>query len=230
MTRQDELVRNLKRVREEIDRACSKVHRDPSEITLIAVTKNFPSTDIRILYELGIRNFGESKVQEGARKFDELADLVATWHFVGNIQSNKIKELVRIADVIHSVDSATHVEKFNVLATDFEKVVTLLIQVNLDPDFPNNRGGVRAHTLEPLAQHIETLGNVRLGGLMFIASPLMDAHQAFEGFSQVVSAFQAHHSSALMVSAGMSSDIKEAIAIGATHLRIGSKLLGNRPL
>jgi pyridoxal phosphate enzyme (YggS family) len=230
MTRRDELERNLRSVREEIERACLQVHRDPSEITIIAVTKNFPSSDIRILHELGMTNFGESKVQEFAQKFDDLADLVATWHFIGTIQSNKIKELVRIAQVIHSVDSAQHVEKMNSLAAGIEKVMTLLIQVNLDPDFPNNRGGIRPHEIEKLAQHIEALANVRLAGLMFIASPLLDTQRAFEGFSEALKAFQASHSNASLVSAGMSADIEEAIAIGATHLRIGSKLLGNRPL
>jgi len=229
MTRQDELAKNLKSIREDIKKACRKVHRDPSEVTLIAVTKNFPSSDIRTLYELGVSDFGESKVQECAQKYDELAEVTATWHFIGNIQSNKIKELVRIADVIHSVDSNKHIEKINAQAADIEKVLTLLVQVNLDPDFPNNRGGVGPDEIENLAERITTLDNVKLGGLMFIASPLLATNQAFESFSGVASIFQANHPNATWVSAGMSSDIEEAIAIGATHLRIGSKLLGNRP-
>lgn len=230
MTRQDELAKSLKSIREGIEKACRKVHRDPSEVTLIAVTKNFPSSDIRTLYELGVSDFGESKVQECSQKFDELSDVTATWHFIGNIQSNKIKELVRIADVIHSVDSAKHVDKINAQAADNEKVMTLLVQVNLDPDFPNNRGGVGPDEIENLAERITALDNVRLGGLMFIASPLLVTEQAYESFSGVVNVFQTNHPNATWVSAGMSSDIEEAIAIGATHLRIGSKLLGNRPL
>lgn len=230
MTRREELEQNLKSIREEIDRAASIVHRDPRDITLIAVTKNFPSTDIRILHDLGIADFGESKVQECSQKYDELKNLMATWHFIGNIQSNKIRELVRIADVIHSVDSLKHIDKMNSLAADIQKALTLLIQVNLDPDFPNNRGGVGPHDIEHLAEHIQEQENVRLGGLMFIASPLLDVHRAFERFAEVVREFQASHPNAAMVSAGMSSDITEAIAVGATHLRIGSKLLGNRPL
>lgn len=230
MTRTEELTRNLKGVRLEIEKACDLVEKDPREISLIAVTKNFPASDIRILYDLGVSDFGESKAQEFAKKYDEVSDIIATWHYIGQVQSNKIREIARMADVVHSISATSHVEKFNQAALANEKVLQLLIQINLDPDYPNDRGGVSEDEAEVLAREIHSLSHVTLGGLMFIASPKVDVKTAFLGFSEVVKGFKSRHPSATVVSAGMSSDISEAVSIGATHLRIGSKLLGNRPL
>jgi len=230
MNRKDELVSNLQSVRSEITRACEQNNRDPNDITLIAVTKNFPASDIRLLNDLGVSDFGESRVQEFSQKYEEVKDLVSTWHFIGQVQSNKIREITRMSDVVHSIDSAQHIERFNNQAEKAGKVVDLLIQINLDPDYPNARGGVSAKEAEDLATLIHRLGNVNLGGLMFIASPHVDAKRAFQSFAEVLSVFKERHPSAQIVSAGMSADVQEAIRIGATHLRIGSKLLGNRPL
>lgn len=230
MKRKDELATNLEIVQSEIFRACEQVNRDPNEITLIAVTKNFPASDIRLLNELGVSDFGESRVQEFSQKYEEVNDLISTWHFIGQVQSNKIREITRMSDVVHSVDTPEHIEKFNSQALKFGKIIDLLIQINLDPDFPNSRAGVSAEEAENLATLIHQLGNVNLGGLMFIASPQVEARDAFQGFAEVLSGFRENHPSAQVISAGMSSDIQEAIEIGATHLRIGSKLLGNRPL
>lgn len=230
MNRKDELASNLHVVQSEILRACEHINRDPKEITLIAVTKNFPASDIRLLNELGINDFGESRVQEFSKKYEEVSDLISTWHFIGQVQSNKIREITRLSDVVHSLDSAEHIEKFNSQAQTIGKMMDLLIQINLDPDYPNSRAGVSAEEAENLATFIHRLGNVNLGGLMFIASPQVEARDAFHGFAEVVAEFRKRHPSAKVVSAGMSSDIQEAVKIGATHLRIGSKLLGNRPL
>ena len=230
MNRKDELVSNLQSVRSEITRACEQNNRDSNDITLIAVTKNFPASDIRLLNDLGVSDFGESRVQEFSQKYEEVKDLVSTWHFIGQVQSNKIREITRMSDVVHSIDSAQHIERFNNQAEKAGKVVDLLIQINLDPDYPNARGGVSANEAEDLATLIHRLGNVNLGGLMFIASPHVDAKRAFQSFAEVLSVFKERHPSAQIVSAGMSADVQEAIRIGATHLRIGSKLLGNRPL
>ncbi|MGA0857327.1 MAG: alanine racemase [Candidatus Nanopelagicales bacterium] len=141
-----------------------------------------------------------------------------------------MREITRLADVVHSLDSDEHIEKFNSQAQKVGKTIDLLIQINLDPDYPNSRAGVSAEEAENLATLIHRLGNVNLGGLMFIASPQVEARQAFKGFAEVLYEFRKRHPSAKVVSAGMSSDLQEAIQIGATHLRIGSKLLGNRPL
>jgi PLP dependent protein len=230
MNRKDELISNLQSVRSEITRACEQNNRDPNDITLIAVTKNFPASDIRLLNDLGVSDFGESRVQEFSQKYEEVKDLVSTWHFIGQVQSNKIREITRMSDVVHSIDSAQHIERFNNQAEKAGKVVDLLIQINLDPDYPNARGGVSAEEAEDLATLIHRLGNVNLGGLMFIASPHVDAKRAFQSFAEVLSVFKERHPSAQIVSAGMSADVQEAVQIGATHLRIGSKLLGNRPL
>ncbi|MFZ9308761.1 MAG: YggS family pyridoxal phosphate-dependent enzyme [Candidatus Nanopelagicales bacterium] len=230
MNRKDELASNLKVIQSEIMRACEQNDRDPNEITLIAITKNFPASDIRLLNELGVNDFGESRVQEFSKKYEEVSDLISTWHFIGQVQSNKIREITRLADVVHSLDSDEHIEKFNSQAQKVGKTIDLLIQINLDPDYPNSRAGVSAEEAENLATLIHRLGNVNLGGLMFIASPQVEARQAFKGFAEVLYEFRKRHPSAKVVSAGMSSDLQEAIQIGATHLRIGSKLLGNRPL
>jgi pyridoxal phosphate enzyme (YggS family) len=230
MNRKDELVSNLQSVRSEITRACEQNNREPDDITLVAVTKNFPASDIRLLNDLGVSDFGESRVQEFSQKYEEVKDLVSTWHFIGQVQSNKIREITRMSDVVHSIDSAQHIERFNNQAEKAGKVVDLLIQINLDPDYPNARGGVSAKEAEDLATLIHRLGNVNLGGLMFIASPHVDAKRAFQSFAEVLSVVKERHPSAQIVSAGMSADVQEAIQIGATHLRIGSKLLGNRPL
>lgn len=230
MSRQQELRTNLANLREEIEAACEAAHRDPATITLIAVTKNFPASDIRYLYEFGVSEFGESRVQELALKFDEIDDAAPTWHYLGRVQSNKIKDIARIADVVHSIDSLNQIEKFERSGQETGRTQNLLIQVNLDRDYPNQRGGVCPDDIEGLAGAIHARSNTNLGGLMFIASPKESPQVAFEKFQEVLEDFRLNHPQAFIASAGMSTDFREAIAIGATHLRIGSKLLGNRPV
>lgn len=224
MNRRDELAANLMRVQADISHACERVGRDPESVTLIVVSKTWPSSDIRYLHDLGVREFGESREQEGHQKSDELSDLDIRWHFIGQIQRNKAKRIAQWANVIHSFDR--------------EELIPLLgerevcIQVNLDGQ--SHRGGVAPEHVLDLAAEVAR-SSLQLRGLMAVA-PLpteiaqANADLAFARLHDLHAQLLATHPEATWLSAGMSGDFEVAIAHGATHVRIGSSILGSRPV
>lgn len=220
MTRTSEIAENLERTRERIAKACDSVGRDPESVTLIAVTKTFPSSDIRILADLGIADVGENREQEGASKVEELEDLNLRWHFIGQLQRNKARKVAAWADVIHSVD---RVELIDLLG-DRE----VLIQVNLDPS-ATGRGGVWPDQVESLASKVQEAKTV-LRGLMAVAPLGEHPDRPFAELSALHRQILITHPQATWLSAGMSSDLESAIAYGATHIRLGSSILGSRRL
>jgi pyridoxal phosphate enzyme (YggS family) len=228
MNRRDEIANNLLEVQQRITRACAQANRNVDEITVIGVTKTHPVSDIRILMDLGIRNIAESKVQESGDKFDELHTEDLTWHFVGQLQTNKVNKLVRYVNLIHSVDRPKLVDALNRTCESLNHTLPVLIQVNLDPAADETRGGVQPEEIEELAAHIEQSVHLRLAGLMAVAPLDAEPAQAFERLAEIVRAFQKSHPQATVVSAGMSDDFEYAIKAGATHLRLGSVLLGTR--
>jgi PLP dependent protein len=211
MTRREELAANLTSVQERITR---------SDVTLIVVTKTYPVSDVQILKELGVENFGENRTEEGEVK---AAAVPATWHFQGGIQSRKLKDIVQWADVIHSLDSTEHAVKLGQRAVRPMKV---FLQFSLDGD--PERGGVVESELAALAEVVVTAPNLALAGLMCV--PPVSAIPA-EGFSQIYSVHQRFlrdFPNAQSLSTGMSGDFEVAIDHGATHIRVGSSILGSR--
>jgi PLP dependent protein len=233
LDRTAELAANLDRVRARINAACAAVGRRPAEVTLIAVTKNFPADDVRRLTGLGIRELAESRDQEARQKTTELAGLTAReglrWHFVGQLQRNKAGHVARYAAVVHSVDRR---ELADVLAAAAARVRTdpldVLLQVNLDPDPDAGRGGARPDAVLPLADHVAGLPALRLAGLMAVAPLGAEPLPAFTRLAAIAGRLRAEHPGAVMLSAGMSTDLEAAIESGTTHVRVGTALLGGR--
>jgi pyridoxal phosphate enzyme (YggS family) len=211
MTRNEELAANLASVQERITR---------SDVTLVVVTKTYPVSDVQILKELGVENFGENRTEEGEVK---AVAVPATWHFQGGIQSRKIKDIVQWADVIHSLDSTEHALKLGQRAV---RPFEVFLQLSLDGD--PDRGGVVESELTALAEVVVAAPNLELMGLMCV--PPVSAIPA-EAFSQIYSVHQrflSNFPNAQSLSTGMSGDFEVAIDHGATHIRVGSSILGSR--
>ena len=224
MSRKDQILSNLESVKEKISAAAQAAGRAPNEITLIAVTKTFPVSDLEILYELGVRNFGENRDQEAAPKVGVLpADI--TWHFQGGIQSNKLKSISNWASVIHSVDKFKYAQMISQFSVD--KTKEIFIQVSLDT-LPQSREGVDPADLMQLAEQIMSLPNLEVKGLMAVAPLDQPTEQAFVRLQQIQQKFIQLYPAASSLSSGMSGDYELAISLGATHVRIGSSILGNR--
>jgi PLP dependent protein len=215
-------------VRARIAAACRSVGRSSDEVTLIAVTKTRPVTDIRLLYELGVPDIGENKDQEAAPKAAESAalGLDLTWHFVGQLQTNKAASVVSYAQVIHSVDRLRLVGVLGSRARAAGRTVTCLVQVSLDGD--TARGGAAEPHVAALADAVAGQDGLVLGGVMAVAPLGMPADAAFGKLGGVADVVRSAHPGAVMISAGMSDDLEPAIEAGATHVRVGTALLGGR--
>lgn len=212
-------------VRADIDEECRRLGRNPEGVTLVVVTK-FHSADVnRQLFEAGARDFGESRHQDASVKVAELADLDATWHFVGQIQSNKARAIAKYADVLHSLDRNSVVDA---LATA-ERRVNGFIELNLTDD--PGRGGVNsADEMLALAERIASTDTIELRGVMAVAPLEEEPARAFDRVAALSAALTQAHPHATDISAGMSADWKEALGVGATHVRIGTSITGNRPV
>jgi pyridoxal phosphate enzyme (YggS family) len=231
--RADELGENLAALRARIAAACDAVGRNADEITLVAITKTFPASDVRLLAGLGVTDVGENRDQEAAPKAAACAGLQPPlrWHFVGQLQVNKCKSVVRYADVVHSVDRPRLVEALGTRARSAGRVITCLIQVDLDPEpdsVPGQRGGALPADVPALASAVAAQDGLVLGGVMAVAPLGAPPRPAFHRLAADAETVRAAHRGARMVSAGMTGDLEEAIAEGATHLRVGTALLGGR--
>ncbi|MCY9782917.1 YggS family pyridoxal phosphate-dependent enzyme [Nocardiopsis sp. EMB25] len=223
---------NLDAVRARIDAACAKADRDPAEVSLVAVTKTYPASDVRVLASLGVTDVGENRDQEAAPKAAETADLDLTWHFVGQLQTNKARSVAGYADVVHSVDRARLARALGERAAAAGRHLTCLIQVNLDSDSQAGvigpRGGVDPRDALDLAERIDEHEALTLGGVMAVAPREGDAHAAFARLRAVADRVRDRYPGAAAISAGMSGDLEAAVAHGSTHLRLGTALLGDR--
>jgi PLP dependent protein len=224
MSRVDEISGNLEKVKEQIKLAAASANRLSEEITLVAVTKTFPVSDIEILYSLGIRDFGENRDQEASAKVGLLPKDVR-WHFQGQIQSNKLKSITSWASYIHSVDQLKYAQMISDYSAGNEKPI--FMQVSLDKP-PQSRSGVNPSELLELAGAISELPGIRLQGLMAVAPVNSPAEQAFAELEDIRSDFLSTFPDAKSLSIGMSGDYQIAIKYGATHIRIGSSILGIR--
>lgn len=218
------LAERLATVRSGVAEAAQEAGRSPQELTTIVVTKFHPASLVRELHALGVQDVGESRHQEAREKAAELAPLGLTWHFVGQLQGKKARQVAAYADVIHSVDRSSLV---TALSSD-ETVTDCFLQLNLTDD--PGRGGVDPATLISLAELVLATPGIRLLGVMAIA-PL--GEEPRRAFARVRAASETLHTiapDATAISAGMSGDYRDAILEGATHLRIGTAITGNRPL
>lgn len=225
--RRAELAANLADVRARIAAACVAAGRDPAEVTLVAVTKTWPARDVRLLAGLGVLDVGENRDQEAAPKAAACPGLGLRWHFVGRLQTNKARSVASYAYAVHSVDSARLVAALQRGGEWAGRRLGALVQVSLDGD--TSRGGARPADVPALADLVGAAPLLDLRGVMAVAPLDADPAEAFEVLAQVAAAVRAGHPDARWVSAGMSGDLEAAVAAGATHVRVGTALLGRRP-
>ncbi|MCK2028178.1 YggS family pyridoxal phosphate-dependent enzyme [Microbacterium galbinum] len=216
----------LSAIDEQIADAARRAGRDATEITRIVVTKFHPAELVRELASLGVREVGENRQQELSAKRDELEALDLTWHFIGQAQTNKAAAIRRSADIVHSVDRVRLADALHRAAED-DSVLDVLVQINLTPDA--GRGGVQPAEAAALAEHVLALPSLRLRGVMAVAPLDEEPASAFARLHRVAEEVRGVASDATWISAGMTGDFAEAIAAGATHLRIGSAITGPRP-
>ncbi|GAA5209296.1 YggS family pyridoxal phosphate-dependent enzyme [Microbacterium kyungheense] len=208
--------------------AARAVGRDPSELTRIVVTKFHPASLVDELYGLGVRDVGENRQQELSRKVGEIGDSPGLrWHFIGQAQTNKARAIRSAASVVHSLDRARLADALHGAAEPGDPALDVLLQVNLTDD--PGRGGVDPDQVVSLAEHVAALSSLRVRGVMAVApldEPPAPAFARLRGCSE---ALRSVVPAASWISAGMTADFAEAIAAGATHLRIGSAITGPRP-
>ena len=221
------LAANLSRVRERVEAACAQADRSPERITLVAVTKFFPASDVDLLADLGVSAIGENRDQEASAKMSELTRREGlAVHFIGRLQTNKAGSVVSYADVIQSVDRSKLVAALDRAAGSRGVRPAVLVQVSLDD--PPDRGGVAPGEALQLAGEVAASDHLVLRGVMAVAPLGADPAPAFARLREVAGGIQEAHPAATWISAGMSGDLEAAVAHGATHLRVGSAILGSR--
>ena len=236
--RREELAANLAEVRERIAAAERAAGRPAGDVTLIVVTKTWPASDVRLLAGLGVGDVGENRDQEALPKHEACADLGLRWHFIGQLQRNKARHVAAYADVVQSVDRPELVAALDRAAAGAGRTLDVLLQIGLaavpDGAPPAHRGGADPADVASLADLVEAAESLRLAGVMAVAplgpdgSPA-DPRASFARLADVAAGLRADHPRATMVSAGMSGDLEEAVAAGATHVRVGTAVLGGRP-
>ena len=224
--RADELGEALDRVRGRIATACAAADRSVDEVTLIGITKTYPVTDARTLFELGVHDLGENRANDARDKAVELPD--ARWHFVGQLQTNKARVVARFAAAVHSVDRSALVEALDRAVGNAERApLDVFVQVSLDGD--QRRGGTAPDDVDAVADDIVAATHLRLYGVMAVAPQELEPDEAFVRLRNISQRLRSRYPQAHAISAGMSNDLEAAIAHGATHVRVGSALLGPRP-
>jgi pyridoxal phosphate enzyme (YggS family) len=236
--RADELARRLAALRERIAAACDAAGRHPDEVTLLAVTKTVPASDVALLLDLGLTGFGENRVQEAVAKVAEVARLrphaAPRWHLVGGLQRNKARPAVRWADLVESVDSIRLADALDAAVRREQDAggrrgpLPVLVQYSVDGD--PARGGVPGAGLAELAAHVATRPGLALAGLMSVAPLEADPEPAFADIAAAAARLRADHPEATVLSAGMSADLDIAIRHGSNEVRVGTALVGERRL
>ncbi|WP_255809591.1 YggS family pyridoxal phosphate-dependent enzyme [Leucobacter aridicollis] len=217
------LAERLHAVQDGIAEACRAAGRDASETTLIVVTKFHPASLVEALSALGVRDVGENRHQEAQEKSAQLADLDLNWHYIGQLQTKKARQAAQYASAIHSIDRARLVDALS----SVDRALDVFLQINLTDD--PGRGGAAPSDIESLTEHILATDSLVLRGVMAVAPLEEPAPRAFERLAGYSDRVRALAPAATAISAGMTHDYAEAIAAGATHLRIGSAITGNRP-
>jgi hypothetical protein len=225
VTRAEELAANLAAIQERIAAACRTAGRPREDVVLVAVSKTWPAEDVAALRDLGVRDFGENRDQEAARKAAAVDGV--RWHFVGAVQTNKARSVASYAHVVHSVDRTGLVDALAAGARRSGRTVEVLVQVSLDGD--PARGGALPQDVPALAAAAAAADGLRVAGVMAVAPQAADPAEAFARLAVVADVVRAAHPQAQVISAGMSADLEAAVQAGATVLRVGTALFGHRP-
>ncbi len=230
MSSEPELSPRLQSVRSQIAEAARACDREPSSITTIIVTKFQPISLVRELLDLGEHDFGENRHQEASEKAAALAGTDARWHFIGQLQSNKAKAVRAYASVVHSLDRESLIAGLSAPAHDepTNDLGTLDVFVQVDLGTELGRGGVVPAALDSLVERVAAASGIRLLGLMTVAPLEMEPRRAFARLRELAEGVRRTVPEAISLSMGMSGDFIDAIQEGATHLRLGSAITGNR--
>ena len=220
-----ELAAALAALEQRLQAACEAAGRPRADVRLVAVTKTHPAADVEVLRDLGVADFGENRDQEAREKAAAVAGV--RWHFVGAVQTNKARSVATYADVVHSVDRPALVQALSRGAERAGRVLDVLLQVSLDGD--PSRGGTSPADIPALAEQVADADALRLAGVMAIAPLDADPARAFAQLAEVSARLRDDHPDARAISAGMTGDLEQAISAGATHVRVGTALLGRRP-
>jgi pyridoxal phosphate enzyme (YggS family) len=238
--REAQLAEALAAVRGRLKEAATAAERNPSEIELLPVTKFFPATDVVLLLQLGCESFGESREQEATAKVADVATMVnrpVRWHMVGNIQTNKARSIARWAYAVHSVSSTKIVDALGrhcqraLLDGERGEPLRVYVQISLDGDV--SRGGVdvgRPELVDEVCARVADAQGLELAGVMGIPPLGSDADEAFARLAAEHRRVLRVHPEAVHMSAGMSADLETAVKHGSTCVRVGTALLGQRPL
>jgi PLP dependent protein len=226
------LEQNLRAVRARIDAAARAAGRDPATVGLLAVSKTWPADAVRALAGLGQVDFGENRAQELLAKAGELTDLPLRWHFIGQLQRNKAAAVARLGAVVHSVDRPALIGPLDRVGQEAGRPVEVFVQVDLggpEGDLAT-RGGADPGDVPALADAVGAAAGLRLRGLMGVAPRGEQPAPAFDRLAVLAARVRADHPEAVELSAGMSGDLEAAVASGATIVRVGTALFGQRPL
>lgn len=226
MTRAEEIAAGLAETERRIADACEAAGRSRDEITLIVVTKTYPASDVEILADLGVGDVGENRHPEAGDKAAEVTRALR-WHFLGGLQTNKAGTVARYADMVHSVDRIKLANSLSRGAEAAGRTLRCLVQVDFDATDPG-RSGVPPGGMPELAAVIASAEHLELGGLMTVAPLGEEPRPHFDHLVRLSAELRQDHPEAAIISAGMSGDFEQAIAAGATHLRIGRSVLGER--
>ncbi len=227
LDRRQDIEANLVALQHRIDNACATAGRDPADVTLIVVTKTRPASDVALVAHLGITDVGENREPEGSRKHEECEDLPLTWHFIGQLQRNKAGKVARYADVVQSLDRSELISALSAAADRAERDIQGLVQVDLT-DGATGRGGATPQDALSLCEEIAAARRIKLAGLMAVAPLDENPDAAFARLRELHERVLKDFPEAKMLSAGMSGDLEMAVLAGATHVRIGSAVLGER--
>lgn len=230
MNRRDELAANLAALDERIRQACATAGRPREDVTLIVVTKTYPASDVDLLVELGVTDVGENRHPEAAHKLAALTGPAPRLHFIGGLQTNKANAIARYADVVQSVDRPRLVTALSRGAEAAGRELGCLVQVDLGDTGLGARSGTTPAEAAPLADLIAGSTGLRLDGVMTVAPLGEDPRPSFDALVRISESIRQQHPVATVVSAGMSDDFEPAIQSGATHLRVGRSVLGERVL
>lgn len=233
-----ELASRLRALRERIAVAARAAGRKPESVSLVAVTKTIPASDVALLLDLGLDVFGENRVQEATAKVAEVAalrpDRGPRWHVVGGLQRNKVRQVVRWAAEVESVDSVRLADALDAAVRRERDAgrrgdpLPVLLQYSVDGD--PGRGGMSADGFPALAEHVAGLPGLRLDGLMSVAPLGAEPEAAFSDIAAAAARLRSSHPDATTISAGMSGDLDVAIRHGSSEVRVGTALVGERRL
>lgn len=231
--RRAQLADRLADARARVDEAARAAGREPAEVEIVAVTKRWPASDVVALADLGVRHVGENRPQEGAAKREEAAAAAGlVWHFIGQLQTNKAKIVAAAADQVDTIDRLALVAALERGAAARDRRLGALVQVSLadDPEAERHRGGCPPAELLAVAEAIAAAEHLELRGVMGMAPLGGDPQRAFAILAEAAAAVQREYPAARQISGGMSGDFGFAIAAGATHVRLGTLILGERPV